>query len=43
MAVLEKTVVNQNADKVEVKHDSLFITFKVFPLNNNITLFTLHH
>ena len=26
---------------VKIKHDELFITFKVFPLNGNVTIFSL--
>jgi len=25
----------------KIKHDSLFITFKVFPLDTNVTMFSL--
>jgi hypothetical protein len=25
----------------KIKHDALFITFKVFPLNGNVTMFSL--
>ena len=33
---------NLDVVTVEMKHDTLFIPFKVFPLTNNITIFTLH-
>jgi hypothetical protein len=28
-------------DEVKIKHDSLFITFKVFPLSSNVAMFSV--